>query len=124
MRLVLLFSCPFYKCGNRGTEHLNTQHRPRSIEVAVPASREVPDRRPCSPGREEGRRLRALVMQAWSLSSSYELLDVVRALQGGTGPGRRGGTLPHPSSFPEAQEGRLRFAKWQRGTWEIKCFSL
>lgn len=60
-RLIWLSSHPFYRCRSWGTECLNTWHKLCRTEVALlaaPASREVPDPSPCSPGREEGRRPR------------------------------------------------------------------
>lgn len=74
-RLIWLSSHPFYRCRSWGTECLNTWHKLCRTEVALlaaPASGEVPDPSPCSPGREEGRRPReSLLTQAESVSSHY-----------------------------------------------------
>lgn len=124
-RLIWLSSHPFYRCRSWGTEYLNTWHKLCRTEVAllaVPASGEVPDPSPCSPGREEGRRPReSLLTQAESVSSHYrQMYHAFFRVAWGLANCKR---TSSPCLF-SGGPGRLRFARWQRGTWEIKCFSL
>lgn len=73
-RLVWLSSHPFYRCRSWGTECLNTWHKLcRTGGFAGSGGQQGgPDRSPCSPGREEGRRPReSLLTQARSVPSHY-----------------------------------------------------